>query len=349
MNLFFASIRWGVNPELFQLGPFDLPFPVSVIGLVLGGALAWFGIHQMTAKLPKAKKGEPKPVLPSWKVWGMIGAGVVAGQIVALIIDLPTITTFGPIAPRWYGLLFAGAFVSGYWIGVKMWKDAGRPVEEMEQILTWILLATVIGARLGHVFFYDWEYYSQNLHLIPAVWTGGLASHGAVIGIVTALVLITRKKSDMNFFWLVDRVAIPAAIGGAFIRTGNFFNSEIYGRPTDAPWAVIFTNLRGAEGEVARHPTMLYEALLCVGVFTLLWIIYRRFQYRPPEGALFGVFLVTLFTGRLLLEFTKIPQAEFAMDWTLNVGQWLSVPLILYGCWLLARQVTWKQSVSVST
>lgn len=150
----------------------------------------------------------------------------------------------------------------------------------------------------------------------------------------------------MNFLWLADRVVIVVAIGGAFIRTGNFVNSEIIGRTTDLPWAVVFENARGlsaTEQMLPRHPTMLYEALLCIVIFIILWVVYKKYQSRPPEGALFGSFLALLFSGRFLLEFTKINQAAFASNWSINMGQWLSLPLIIIGLWLLVKKVDWQR------
>lgn len=267
-------------------------------------------------------------------------------MIIALLEQLtwdidPVIFSLGPIAPRWYGLLFAGAFVTGYMFGVKMWKDAGRKVEEMESILTWVLVGTVIGARLGHVIFYDPSYYLRNLDQVLAIWNGGLASHGAAVGIVLALYYMAKRARNMSFLWLADRVVIPTAVGGAFIRIGNFFNSEIYGHETDAPWGIIFANLPGPAGMIPRHPTMLYEALLCVIVFAVVWTIYKKYQAQPPEGSLFGTFLILLFSGRFLLEYTKIPQANFASDWVFNMGQLLSIPLVVIGIYILLKQVDW--------
>lgn len=268
-------------------------------------------------------------------------------MILALLENLtwgidPEIFSLGPIAPRWYGVLFAGAFVAGYLFGVKMWKDAGRKVEEMENILTWILVATVIGARLGHVIFYDPSYYLRNLDQVLAIWNGGLASHGAAIAIIIAMYYLAKKTPKMSFLWLADRVVIPTAIGGAFIRIGNFTNSEIYGHETDAPWGIIFSNLPGPAGMVPRHPTMLYEALLCIIIFAVIWTIYKKYKANPPEGSIFGVFLILLFSGRFLLEYTKIPQADFASDWMFNMGQLLSIPLVLIGFYIVIKIVDWK-------
>lgn len=268
-------------------------------------------------------------------------------MLIALLNNLtwgidPVIFSLGPLQPRWYGLLFAGAFVSGYMFGVKMWKDSGRKVEEMEHMLTWILVATVIGARLGHVIFYDPSYYLRNLDQVLAIWNGGLASHGAAVGVIIALYYLSKKARGMSFMWLADRVVIPSAVGGAFIRIGNFFNSEIVGQETDAPWGIIFANLPGPAGMVPRHPSMLYEALLCLVLFAVLWTLYKKYKAHPPEGSLFGTFLVLLFTGRIFLEYTKIPQANFASEWFLNMGQLLSVPMVLIGLYILFKKVDWN-------
>lgn len=269
-------------------------------------------------------------------------------MILALLDNLtwgidPVIFELGPLAPRWYGILFAGAFVSGYMFGVKMWKDAGRKVEEMENILTWILVGTVVGARLGHVIFYDPSYYLRNLDQVLAVWNGGLASHGAAIGIIITMYYLAKKTPKMNFWWLADRVVIPTAVGGAFIRMGNFTNSEIYGHETDAPWGVIFSNLPGPAGMIPRHPTMIYEALLCILVFAVLWTIYKKYKSNPPNGSLFGTFLIILFSGRFFLEYTKIPQADFASEWAINMGQLLSIPMVLIGLYIVIKMVNWNE------
>lgn len=269
-------------------------------------------------------------------------------MILALLDNLtwgidPVIFELGPIAPRWYGILFAGAFVSGYLFGVKMWKDAGRKVEEMEHILTWVLVGTVVGARLGHVIFYDPSYYLRNIDQVLAVWNGGLASHGAAIGIIIAMYYLAKKTPKMNFWWLADRVVIPTAVGGAFIRLGNFTNSEIYGHETDAPWGIIFSNLPGPAGMIPRHPTMLYEALLCIIVFAVLWTIYKKYKANPPSGSLLGTFLILLFSGRFFLEYTKIPQADFASEWAINMGQILSIPMVLIGLYIVIKVVNWNE------
>lgn len=338
------NLTWGIDPEIISIGPFELPFPLSIWGFLIAGVLGYLAYGQLTG----SDKSDKEPKMPLWKQWGIILGSLIIGQAIALFMGLPTFGSVGPLTPRWYGLMFAGAFVSGYMFGVKMWRDAGRDVEEMESILTWVLVGTVIGARLGHVIFYDPSYYLRNLDQVLAVWNGGLASHGAAIGIIIAMYYLSKKARNMSFMWLADRVVIPTAVGGAFIRTGNFFNSEIYGKATDVSWGVIFTNLPGTAGMIPRHPTMLYEALLCLVVFLVLWTIYKKYEAHPPEGSLFGTFLVLLFTGRIFLEYTKIPQANFASDWFLNMGQLLSIPLVLIGLYIMIKKVDWSQKAAPS-
>lgn len=345
LPLLIQSLTWNTDPELFRIGPFELPFDLSVTGVAAGAAIAWFAARSIIggSEKDRSKQEGSSGMRDELKFWGIMIAGLILGQLVGSVMGLPTTETIGPIAPRWYGLLFAMAFVSGYWFGVKMWKDAGRTVEELENVLFWVLIGTVIGARLGHVIFYDLDYYLRNLDQVLAIWNGGLASHGAAIGIIITMIVISKKKHGMTFWWLADRVVIPTAVGGAFIRTGNFFNSEIYGHPTDLPWGIVFSRLPGPEGMVPRHPTMLYEALLCLLVFAVLWTIYKKYKAHPPEGSLFGTFLVMLFAGRFLLEYTKIPQAAFASEWQINMGQWLSVPLVVIGAYILFKRVNWNK------
>ena len=258
----------------------------------------------------------------------------------------PIAFSLGPLEPRWYGILFASAFVIGFFLMRNMYRAADRTMEELDKLLTYVMIGTVVGARLGHVLFYDpYYYFVQQPDQILAIWNGGLASHGAAIGIILAMYFYVKKVEKMSFLWLADRVVIVVATGGACIRLGNFINSEILGKPTDLPWAVIFKNapqLSAAQQMIPRHPTMLYEALLCIGIFAILWIIYKKYNTQPPEGSLFGSFLVLLFGGRFLLEYTKLNQAAFAGDWMFNMGQWLSIPLIAIGVWLIFKKVDWN-------
>lgn len=337
--------RWAADPSVFNLGTIQLPFPISVWGLFIGIAAFFYGAHKLVDKSQTSKTKEEPPI---WKFL-VLGAGaLIGGQLLFLILPSATIQEVGPIQPRWYGILFASSFVVGYMLMYRMYLAAGRTQEELDKLLTYVIVATVVGARLGHVIFYDLELYLRYPSEILAVWNGGLASHGAAIGIILAMYLYAKKVSDMSFLWVADRVVIVVAIAGAFIRTGNFMNSEIVGKPTELPWAVIFENAGGlsaAEQMLPRHPTMLYEALLCIVIFVILRAMYKKYSTQPPEGAIFGTFLVLLFGGRFFLEFTKIAQAAFASGWTLNMGQWLSIPLVAIGLWLLIKKVDWEKKM----
>jgi phosphatidylglycerol---prolipoprotein diacylglyceryl transferase len=325
---------WEADPIIFTIPEIALPFPVSIWGLFLAAALIYFGYQKIKPDPKSRQPAEP----PAWKFWGLILGSFFIAQLPFLFISSPGFSSVGPIEPRWYGLMFACAFISGYMIGFKMFKDAGRSQEELDRLLIYVLVATIIGARLGHVFFYEAEFYLRNIHLIPQVWTGGLASHGAAIGIIIAMYLYARKTPKTTFMWVADRVVPGVAIGGMFIRIGNFFNSEILGMPTDVSWAIIFANI----DMMPRHPSMLYEAVLCIIVLAALGWIYVKYKNNPPQGSLFGTFLVMLFTGRFLIEFTKETQADFLIGASLDMGQLLSIPFVLVGAWILFKKVNWS-------
>jgi phosphatidylglycerol---prolipoprotein diacylglyceryl transferase len=329
-------IVWDFDPVLFSIPEIHLPFSISIWGLILAAVLFYFGYQQIK---PKGKKGQKPQPPPPLKFWLVLVASVIIAQIPFLFFDSPSLDSFGPLEPRWYGLMFALAFITGYSIGFKMFKDAGRSQEELDRLLIYVLVATIIGARLGHVFFYEADYYLRNIHLIPQVWTGGLASHGAAVGIIIAMYIYAKRTTKTTFMWVADRVVPGVAIGGMFIRFGNFFNSEILGMPTDVPWAIVFANV----DMLPRHPSMLYEALLCIFVLGVLGWIYFKYEKNPPEGSLFGTFLVLLFTGRFLIEFTKETQANFLAGAALDMGQLLSIPFVLIGVWLLLKKVNWQK------
>jgi len=283
-----------------------------------------------------------------WKAYALGVVAFIVGQIPFFFVGFGSIDTISTFQPRWYGFLFACAFIAGYAVTFRMYRHAGRTQEEMDRLLIYILLATIIGARLGHVIFYNPDFYLRNLHLVPQVWTGGLASHGAAIGILIAMYLYAKRTPKMTFYWLADRVVPGVAIGGMFIRIGNFMNSEILGKATDLPWAVIFErapSLTAAEQAIPRHPSMLYESVLCIIVFAVLIYMYKKYKNNPPEGSLFATFLVMLFTGRFLIEFTKLAHSDVEASWALNMGQWLSIPLVLFGLWLMIKKVKWKKGL----
>jgi phosphatidylglycerol:prolipoprotein diacylglycerol transferase len=185
---------------------------------------------------------------------------------------------------------------------------------------------------LGHCLFYEPEYYLSKPWEIIKIWHGGLASHGAALGIFLALYLFARKMK-IPMLNIYDRVAIVVALSGVFIRLGNFFNSEIYGIETTLPWGVIFVQ---SEQTVAKHPTQIYEALVALVLFIGLHKLFVSQYKRLPNGMIFGIFLVVLFSMRFFIEFIKEVQVDFESKMTLNMGQWLSIPLVILGAGLIA-------------
>lgn len=239
----------------------------------------------------------------------------------------PILFTIGEWSVRWYGLLFALGFVAGIFIVTKMFKREGMNKDLVDSLFLFVVIGTVIGARLGHVFFYDWAYYSKHPAEIFKIWHGGLASHGGAVVIIPMLWWWSKKYSKKSVLWVMDKVAVPTALAGAFIRTGNLINSEIYGTATNVPWA--FTFIR--EDNIPRHPTQIYEALAYLLVFAFLMYLYWKTDIRFKEGRLFGWFMLLVFGFRFLIEFLKVDQSAFEAGMALNMGQILSIPLILTG------------------
>jgi prolipoprotein diacylglyceryl transferase len=246
------------------------------------------------------------------------------------------IVSLGPLTLRWYGILFALGFIVGFFIVRWMFRIERKPEADLDRLLLYLLVGTIVGARLGHCLFYDPAYYLSNPLEIIKVWKGGLASHGGGIGVFLALYLYSRKHKDQPYLWVLDRVAVPTALAGSFIRLGNLFNSEILGVQTDVPWAFIFARV----DRVPRHPAQLYESLSYLLIFLLLLWLYNRFREKTPPGLLIGVFLVSVFTARIAIEFVKVRQAAFGEALPLSMGQLLSIPMILAGAWLVWR--AWK-------
>ena len=355
----------------------------------------------------------------------------------------PEIFPIGPLTIRWYGLLFALGFLVGQQILVRMYKQEGRSEKDVDTLTVYMVVSTVIGARLGHCLFYEPAYYLSHPIEILKIWEGGLASHGATIGILIAIYLYSRKQTDQSFLYVLDRMVITVALAGCFIRLGNLMNSEILGRPADVATAFIFVapaesaiketygdiiedvkvtqnhkdsvangityagldlklkidtrNLQkvgiptvdfftqnslrktltgysdvsenivlpaerftsesniGSNGiatevvkiyGIPRHPAQLYEAISCFFLFLLLLYIYNRKKAATPEGRIFGLFVVILFTLRFVYEFFKEPQVAFENSMALNMGQLLSVPLIIAGLFVLIRSYRKKGEIS---
>ncbi len=247
------------------------------------------------------------------------------------------------VTVRWYGLMFAVGFWLGFNIVAKMFKREGAPEKWLGILLLYVGVATIVGARLGHVFFYAWDYYSQHPWEILATWHGGLASHGGAIAIVLAVILFSIFVTKRNPLWTFDRLTVAIALVGGLIRIGNLMNSEIYGVPTTLPWGFHF--LRDPQwvnefAPLACHPTQIYEALCYFALFAfMMWLYWKKNAGERP-GLLFGVFFLVTFGSRFLIEFIKNDQEAFEATMTLNMGQWLSVPFILAGALMIIWALT---------
>lgn len=242
------------------------------------------------------------------------------------------------ITVRWYGLMFAVGFYIGYNIEARIFRHEGAPESWLGSLLMWTIAGTIIGARLGHVFFYEWDVYSQDPIKILYIWEGGLASHGGTIGVIIGVFCFSWITAKRNPMWTFDRLVIPIALVGGLIRMGNLMNHEIYGHATDLPWAFRFiTNIHawqnGAEPIFSQpsHPTQIYEALCYFALFALLMWMYWKKNAETRPGLIFGVFFVGIFLPRFLIEFVKNDQVAWEADMTLNMGQLLSVPFIVLG------------------
>ena len=289
---------------------------------------------------------------------------------------------------RYYSLMFVVAFGLGWYIMKHIFEREGEPIDKLDSLFIWTVLATLIGARLGHVFFYDWEYYRNHLveialpirenangNLLGFIngweFTGftGLASHGAAISIVIAMYFYSKNILKRPQLWILDRVVIPVASGAIFVRLGNFFNSEIIGKETTSSFGIRFlrdqfslrdvvnatgiTNPNEAYTAIAtdpkfanllaqvpaKHPTQLYEAFCYIFVFAILFFLYWKTEARKKSGFLFGLFLVLLFTVRIIVESVKESQGGFESELgnILSTGQWLSIPFILIGLFFVFR------------
>jgi prolipoprotein diacylglyceryl transferase len=238
---------------------------------------------------------------------------------------------------RWYGFLFA----IGFYLGLKVLNGIARQEKlepsEMDGMLIYIILGTVIGARLGHVFFYEPDLFLADPIRIFKVWEGGLASHGGTLGVITGVLLWKRKYYRGSLLSLLDFVAVPGALVSGLIRVGNFFNSEILGKPSDLPWAIVFKRV----DETPRHPAMLYESFCYFSIFALLYGLTRKKIHRRfNEGFLLGLFFILIYGSRILIEFFKEPQVASEAGLPFDLGQILSVPFVAAGGFLLIRSIS---------
>lgn len=255
------------------------------------------------------------------------------------------INIFGNFTIHYYSMMWMTAFILGWFIMKKIFKNENQSNEKLDSLFIYSVVGIMIGARLGHVFFYQPELIKDDFFSIflPFKFKGGfeftgfrgLASHGAAIGMIISMYFYNKKILKESVIWILDRVVIPVALGAIFIRIGNFFNSEMVGKPADEslPWAVVFKDF----DNVARHPGQLYEAFGYVFVFLIIWFLYWKTKKRLQAGFFFGLFLVLLMTVRLFVEQFKIPQVDGREDWImgLNTGQVLSIPFILIGLYFM--------------
>lgn len=266
-------------------------------------------------------------------------------QILSITWDVsPNIFKIGSWGLRWYGVLFIIGFIFGFWMFSKFYKREGVSLDVLDPILWITLICAMIGARLGHVLFYEPDYFLANPSEIIKIWHGGLASHGGAIGVLIAVWWYVKKygkRGGFDYVWILDRLGVVIPFAGMCIRIGNLMNSEIYGYQTSLPWGFIF--VRNGE-TLPCHPTQLYEAFsyLIIGIILLsIYYIYtkdvtknKNCQIRekaPYRGFIFGMFLILLFGARFIIEYVKQPQVEGEIDKVLNNGQILSIPFIVGG------------------
>ena len=252
----------------------------------------------------------------------------------------PDIFSWGAIQLRWYGVLFVGSFFLGLMLLQWIYKREGRDPAVLDSLLIYIMVGAVVGARLMHCFAYEPDFYLSHPLEILKVWKGGLASHGGLLGVLIALWLFARKYRE-SYLWLLSRVAIPGALTAAFIRIGNFFNSEILGKPSDLPWAIVFERV----DMVPRHPVQLYEAGAYLLLLLILVTVYRKVTPAFATRIIPGIFLTYMFTVRFLLEYTKTKQADYSWDLPLTTGQALSLPFIFIGIVWMVWAFRTKQKV----
>ena len=277
----------------------------------------------------------------------------------------PVCFSLGPLTVRWYGVMWALGIWLVLFIMGKIYKKEQIAEPLLDKLFMYVLLGTVIGARLGHCLFYEWhllenpveilgitfnygnEYLLKPWKLI-AIWEGGLASHGGAIGILLAVWLYNKKWLKRGFVWLLDRLIIGIALCGACIRFGNLMNSEIFGFPTSLPWGFMF--VRSFEWQTlyagqACHPTQIYEMIYCLVTFIVCGLLYKKYDAGKKVGLLLGIFWIGIFGTRFVLEFIKNNQEAFESSFILNMGQLLSLPFIVWGIYLIINAFVKKQNI----
>lgn len=254
---------------------------------------------------------------------------------------------------RWYGITFATGFLIGSWIIQTIWKKEKINEIWFDKLFVYVIISTTIGARLGHCLFYNPSYYLYHPFDIVKIWEGGLASHGGTIGIIIAIWIFSKKITNKSMLWTFDRLVIPAGFVAALIRIGNLMNHEIYGYPTNVPWAFCFmkkfSNVEQGNYPIftqPSHPTQLYEAFFYILTGCIcLWMYWGK-KYHKYTGLIFGIFLICIFSPRFFIEFYKNPQELFEKNMILNMGQLLSIPFIISGIWFTYKGLKLKNKIT---
>ena len=254
----------------------------------------------------------------------------------------PVLLHLGSWEIRWDGLMWGLGFIFAYEIMARLFRKEQYPENWVDKLFIYCIVSSVIGARLGHCLFYEWDFYTAHPVEILKIWKGGLASHGGVFALILALIIYSKKVTKKNVWWLFDRMIPAVAIVCLCIRFGNLMNSEIFGSPTTLPWGFEFVRSRewqelyNQNGEAqACHPTQIYEMLYCLVAFVVSWVMYRKYHLQKYVGLITGVSLLIFFGARFGLEFMKNPQVVEEVGMALNIGQLLSLPLILLGVYLI--------------
>jgi phosphatidylglycerol---prolipoprotein diacylglyceryl transferase len=265
--------------------------------------------------------------------------------------------------PNLYGLLFVTGLIIGYFVVRRMYKQEGISDVHLDKLVLYMVIATIVGARLGHVLFYgpyldvvhpngyiEEGYFSHPMNILK-IWEGGLASHGGAMAIFVALVIYSRRVVKKPLMWILDRIAAPIAIAGSFIRLGNLVNHEIVGDPTTVPWGFRFLHHDCYEpydcawADIPiRHPAQLYEAICYIFLFALLLYMYWKRNSWAKPGVIFGTFLIVMFSARFLIEFVKLGQTDRDDIYMINTGQMLSIPFIIGGAYVLWRGLKKNQN-----
>lgn len=338
-------IYWTCRPEIFSIAPFHVSHGALLVCMLL---CVIIGVADRLIFKKSAKKWESLPASqrtaeskPEYSWFAPLVCAAIFIVLARMQGAHPEGVMIGPLAVRWYGLMFLIGFTVGYYIMVKIFRHEGFPEEWVSTLLIWVAAGTIIGARLGHCFFYEWDYYSAHPAKIIAFWEGGLASHGGTIGVIIGVFCFSHYTSRRSALWTFDRLVVPVALVACLIRMGNLFNSEIFGCATTLPWGFMYPLSREWQvlygPDQACHPTQLYEAGTYLLLFGLLNYMYWRRNAEARPGLLLGTFFIGCFLPRIIIEFVKNPQEAFEANMLLNMGQLLSVPFVLAGIILVWR------------